>query len=263
MSFPSLPVLLAAFALVPTPASKPKATSQPKSAATARQAKPTPSKRDTAGFQALSEPALRQALAAMGEPVVLTRKQQEPLRVLVAKLKAGDDAGALEAWARLVKRRHASGHGDDLMALVGLALRQAHLDTTAALADKAEAVAFYNELKKALREDLQRLRDAIADARDQGAELVRVRVTIVRTAYAPGRHPVLGTKEIELTLAQAEAKLDRDARNLQSVGDDAQLANLDLQDALQKQQQALQMMSNIAKSMHDTAQSVICKLGEC
>mgnify|MGYP004269821129 FL=1 len=48
---------------------------------------------------------------------------------------------------------------------------------------------------------------------------------------------------------------------LNSVGDDAQLANVDLQNMLQKQQQTLQMMSNISKALHDTAMSVIRKMG--
>ncbi|MDP7037868.1 MAG: hypothetical protein QGI45_01815, partial [Myxococcota bacterium] len=48
---------------------------------------------------------------------------------------------------------------------------------------------------------------------------------------------------------------------LNSVGDDAQLANVDLQNMLQKQQQTLQMMSNISKMLHDTAQAVIRKIG--
>ena len=43
--------------------------------------------------------------------------------------------------------------------------------------------------------------------------------------------------------------------------DDAQLANVDLQNWLQKQQQTLQMMSNISKMLHDTAMSVIRKVG--
>jgi len=48
---------------------------------------------------------------------------------------------------------------------------------------------------------------------------------------------------------------------LNSVGDDAQLANVDLQNILQKQQQTLQMMSNISKMLHDTAMAVIRKIG--
>jgi len=44
-------------------------------------------------------------------------------------------------------------------------------------------------------------------------------------------------------------------------GDDAQLANVDLQNILQKQQQALQMMSNISKLLFDTAAAIIRKIG--
>ena len=43
--------------------------------------------------------------------------------------------------------------------------------------------------------------------------------------------------------------------------DDAQLANVDLQNVLQKQQQTLQMMSNISKMLNDTAMAVIRKIG--
>lgn len=48
---------------------------------------------------------------------------------------------------------------------------------------------------------------------------------------------------------------------LQTVGDDAQLANVDLQNTLQQQQQALQMLSNISKLLNDTANAVIRKIG--
>ena len=48
---------------------------------------------------------------------------------------------------------------------------------------------------------------------------------------------------------------------LATIGEDAQMANIDLQNTLQKQQQALQMMSNIMKSLHDTAKSTIQKIG--
>jgi hypothetical protein len=54
---------------------------------------------------------------------------------------------------------------------------------------------------------------------------------------------------------------DQWEEKLSSLGDDAQLANVDLQNVLQKQQQTLQMMSNISKMLYDTAQSVIRKMG--
>ena len=60
-------------------------------------------------------------------------------------------------------------------------------------------------------------------------------------------------KELETYIKDLETKLD-------SVGDDAQLANVDLQNILQKQQQTLQMMSNISKMLNDTALAIIRKI---
>jgi len=58
----------------------------------------------------------------------------------------------------------------------------------------------------------------------------------------------------ELTKGNIEEKLDQ-------LGGDAQLAIEQLQHNLQKQQQTLQMLSNISKELYDTAQSVIRKTG--
>jgi hypothetical protein len=58
-----------------------------------------------------------------------------------------------------------------------------------------------------------------------------------------------------------ESEIARWEEKLNSIGDDAQLANVDLQNVLQKQQQTLQMMSNISKALYDTAMSVIRKMG--
>lgn len=67
------------------------------------------------------------------------------------------------------------------------------------------------------------------------------------------------------SIARAEAACAAYAeaveQRLNALGDDAQLANVDLQNTLQKQQQTLQMMSNISKMLYDTATSVIRKLG--
>ena len=48
---------------------------------------------------------------------------------------------------------------------------------------------------------------------------------------------------------------------LNSIGEDAQLANIDLQNSLQRMQQTLQTLSNVSKSQHDTAMAVIRKIG--
>jgi hypothetical protein len=53
---------------------------------------------------------------------------------------------------------------------------------------------------------------------------------------------------------------DLDGR-LAEVSDEVQLANVDMQGHLQKMQQTLQMMANVAKQQHDTAMAVIRKIG--
>jgi hypothetical protein len=64
-----------------------------------------------------------------------------------------------------------------------------------------------------------------------------------------------------LTKAELDTYIQGMEEKLNSVGDDAQLANVDLQNMLQKQQQTLQMMSNISKMLHDTAMAVVRKIG--
>jgi hypothetical protein len=63
------------------------------------------------------------------------------------------------------------------------------------------------------------------------------------------------------TIGKLEDEIQTWEDKLNSVGDDAQLANVDLQNMLQKQQQTLQMMSNISKALHDTAMAIIRKMG--
>ena len=67
--------------------------------------------------------------------------------------------------------------------------------------------------------------------------------------------------ELERTRKAMDEYIKNLEESLSSVGDDAQLANIDLQDMLQKQQQTIQMMSNVSKALHDTGMSIIRKIG--
>lgn len=64
-------------------------------------------------------------------------------------------------------------------------------------------------------------------------------------------------ESLQVGMNVCEDKLSSLDEQLQGIGDDAQLANIDLQNALQKQQQTMQMMSNIMKSQHDTLKAII------
>lgn len=72
---------------------------------------------------------------------------------------------------------------------------------------------------------------------------------------------VVRSGEAITTKAELEAAIQALEEKLSSVGDDAQLANVDLQNALQKQQHLLQLMSNVSKIMHDTNMAIIRKIG--
>lgn len=70
-----------------------------------------------------------------------------------------------------------------------------------------------------------------------------------------------GDPEYVTTKDELDTYITNLEETLNGVGDDAQLANVDLQNMLQKQQQTLQMLSNISKMLHDTAMAVIRKIG--
>jgi len=70
-----------------------------------------------------------------------------------------------------------------------------------------------------------------------------------------------GQLEYVTTKDELDTYITNLEETLNGVGDDAQLANVDLQNMLQKQQQTLQMLSNIAKMLHDTGMAVIRKIG--
>ena len=75
----------------------------------------------------------------------------------------------------------------------------------------------------------------------------RLRLWVLRRSYERSGDPVA------VTLDEWE--------DLTIVGDDQQLANIDLQNMLQRQQQTLQLISNLSKVLQDSALASIRKIG--
>jgi hypothetical protein len=67
--------------------------------------------------------------------------------------------------------------------------------------------------------------------------------------------------KIDTKITSLQTGLEVLKEKLAASGDDAQLANLDLQNVLQKQQQTLQTISNVMKSMQDTQMATISRIG--
>ena len=171
--------------------------------------------------------------------------------------------------------------GTDINALVQEVLREAYLQTTEDLRFYAEKVRYFNQCKKVIREYLSSLRDfkarAISAARMRNINLCSGAPNDVAALQeiiaGSARSNDVGPIEHELcipnrvppeevnSLVHLESEIARWEEKLNTIGDDAQLANVDLQNILQKQQQLLQMMSNISKVTHDTAMAIIRKIG--
>ena len=174
-----------------------------------------------------------------------------------------------------------SADTQDVETLIQQVLRESYQQATEDLRSYADKVKYYNRQKKAIRDYLNSLRDfksrVISAAHKQGTSLCSVDkkdVEALKEIIAKAAQPYeVGLVEHELcipnrvpnedlhSLNQFDNEISRWESQLNSIGDDAQLANVDLQNMLQKQQQILQMMSNVSKMTHDTLMSIIRKIG--
>ncbi len=169
--------------------------------------------------------------------------------------------GASQArWAHLVATIAARDAAMDIGALVQQVLRQSYLEATEDLRYYAEKVRYLNSARKAIRNHISDMRDELRKARNKSA--MRVRTITLRPNHKKGENPVVrGRMRTFKSREQLENYICDLEEKLQTLGDDAQLANIDLQNMLQKQQQTLQLMSNVSKMLHDTSMAVIRKIG--
>ena len=118
---------------------------------------------------------------------------------------------------------------------------------------ETETMNFANKLqtsldaKAALREDISELRDAISN-----------NVWPIKFTYATQSGD--STTVALVSIRDATSLLVKLESQHQTMGEDTKLMQLELQNAMQKQQQALQTLSNILKTYHDTAKSIINNL---
>jgi predicted ribosomally synthesized peptide with nif11-like leader len=91
------------------------------------------------------------------------------------------------------------------------------------------------------------------DVRESGPSLV---------AFARAHGFEFTIEEFHAQVAVAEAELTGELLdNVAGGSDDGQLANLDLQNNLQKQQQMLQMLGPVSKMLRDTGMATTRKIG--
>jgi hypothetical protein len=160
-------------------------------------------------------------------------------------------------------------------------LRESYKESTEDLRHYAEKVRAFNDQKKAIREYLVALRtfrsSVLSSARERSVDLCRANrndlAGIAKAFKEHARAHDVGAIGYELcipsrvpaptvtTLSHVNEEITRWEERLAALDDEAQLSNVDLQNMLQKQQQALQLLSNVSKTLHETAASIIRKIG--
>jgi hypothetical protein len=122
-----------------------------------------------------------------------------------------------------------------------------------------------------MREELEKARQALAaapsDAKKPDSDIAVTYAGVVFStdpAYDENGKPMVRDPTASDTAITNKEQLRAYIQNLESqlntVGEDAQLANMDLQNIMQKQQQLLQTMSSLSRVMHDAAMGVIRNL---
>lgn len=205
-----------------------------------------------------AQPSSEFGISAEQEQTVtrwLNARQLAQLNQIASRLAEGSSYRQIQReWEGFASQLR--GSETDANALVQFLLRQAYQQTQADLQAYTARVQLYNEQKEGIRGEVSRLRDfkSGVERGDRGTDF-RPNMSVWRVTS--NRRPpavIKSTDPIDALLSEWEEQL-------QTVGDDAQLANSDLQNVMQKQQQAMQTMSCISKMLHDTAMAVIRKIG--
>jgi hypothetical protein len=177
------------------------------------------------------------------------------IKILGSMIARGESKEAiLEKWKAMIVG--ANDRNLDVNALVQSLMRESHLQQTEELKKYKDKVQYFNETKKKIRDEQDRARKA--KITPGSAPLRKMNITVEK-----GSQTIMFQQNVGIVKTEHDRQdyLRYLEDKLNTVGDDAQLANIDLQNALQKQQQLVQMISNISKLLNDTAMNVIRKTG--
>ncbi|MBU03275.1 MAG: hypothetical protein CME55_08275 [Halieaceae bacterium] len=196
------------------------------------------------------------------------------LSSISSALSSGDTDQVQSQFANFIRSNNVHQY-QDVNALVQQVLRESYMQNTEDLRHYAEKVRSFNEQKSLIRDYLSELRQHSTSSREAaiaggttGDDLETAGLsggfsfqTSGDNAAAAQALGLTDGLEGATTIQGLDDLIAKWEDKLNTIGDDAQLANVDLQNMLQKQQQTLQMMSNISKALHDTAMAIIRKIG--
>lgn len=158
----------------------------------------------------------------------------------------------------------------DINQLIQWVMREAYIGNTQDLRSHATRVEYYTQLKKQLREELNRARtfrsehrEGVGDDAKLDTPFDKHHISLEPDVSSEGHWSTRPAQPDGSTtkLEELDGYIKKLDNALSTVGDDGQAAQLDLQNLSQKQAQLLNMLSNLSKAMHDTAMSIIRKIG--
>lgn len=192
----------------------------------------------------------------------LQRQERTLLTRVSERLRNKNRVAAMQDWERVIGMIRGRGGSSDVDSLANWVLNQAYLDQSKELKTYADKVRFFNEQKEAVyasRAELEGLRTALRQ--NDAPRTAAIRPVSLASTYSPGARAASVGASKPATAESVIPELAEIVVLCNKADENAEMANLDLQNALQKQPQTLQTMSNVSKMMHDTAMAVIRKIG--
>lgn len=144
----------------------------------------------------------------------------------------------------------------DIRSLVQYVLRETYQNQNADLKEYADKVQYFNAAKKKIRDELDKTRQA--KIRPGAAPLYRLNITTEK-----GPPPRISMRNAGLVKTDQERQdyLQYLDLKVAQIDTDTNLANVEMQILLQKQQQIVQQIPEISKLLFDTAMDVSRKEG--
>ncbi len=181
----------------------------------------------------------------------LQSRETRAIGIMIAHGKS--EREVIKRWTNFIKSKQRNKQPVDIFEQVNHAIREAYLQMSQDLQHVVSQIQHFNNLKKKIRDEIRKLRQS----RSQKTWRPRGDIRHKKIEMASQWH----FKIIQGRVIENESELDAVIRQweekLGTIGNDAELTNIDLQKLLQKQKDIIQMLSNISKVMHDTAMAVI------
>lgn len=220
-----------------------------------------PTKASANEKQEMAIPQLtRDVLARIGTPAALTQAERKLLTQVVANVKENPSA-VPKPWGPLVESVALRNKSIPILEIISLVMKEAILEQKEDLKYWLKRLEHQNKLAGALSEYLDEMHGKVRTHKGHRSAKISGRsVKITREADGDSEPFVLGPVVVQ-SAEQWRKELKKWEDELASIEKDAQLANIDLQNALAQQQKTVQAMSNVSKQLHDQAMAIIKKIG--